>query len=273
MDEPEPWVGPPGDLLGQPAEVDHRERHRCQHLDHEVPVRDGVERVGRHAVEAELRRGGLAVQRVSRAGQRTGSQGRDVEPAAGIEEAAAIPLEHLDVRQQVMGEQHRLGRLDVGRAGQHGVPLALGEVHQRPLQADDPRDEPVHGPPGPQPEVGGHLVVARAAGVQLAAHAADALGEQRLEVHVDVLEGRIPGDRPRFDVLAQPDQPALEDRDLVLGQQPGSTEPADVRDRARDIVQREHRVDLDGARELRHPRVRPLAEPTAPQPHGSLRAG
>ena len=44
--EPEPRVRPPRDLLGQPAEVDHPERDGRQHLDDEVAVRDGVERVG-----------------------------------------------------------------------------------------------------------------------------------------------------------------------------------------------------------------------------------
>ena len=38
-----------------------------------------------------------------------------------------------------------------------------------------------------QPEVGGHLVVAAAGGVQALARVPDALGKQRLNVHVNVL--------------------------------------------------------------------------------------
>ena len=68
-----------------------------------------------------------------------------------------------------MGQQHRLGGLDVGRARQHGVPVALGQVDERPLEADDRRVQPVHGAARPQPQVRGDLVVARAAGVELAA--------------------------------------------------------------------------------------------------------
>ena len=45
-DEPEPRVRPPGELLGEPAEVDHPERDRGERLDDEVAVRDRVERVG-----------------------------------------------------------------------------------------------------------------------------------------------------------------------------------------------------------------------------------
>ena len=55
-DEPEPRVRPPGDLLREAAQMHHRERGRGEQLDDEVPVRDGVERVGGHAVEAELAR-------------------------------------------------------------------------------------------------------------------------------------------------------------------------------------------------------------------------
>ena len=40
----------------------------------------------------------------------------------------------------------------------------------------------------PQPEIGRHLVVARARGVQPAGRLADQLGEPALHVHVDVFE-------------------------------------------------------------------------------------
>ena len=41
----------------------------------------------------------------------------------------------------------------------------------------------------PQAEIGCHLVVAAAAGVQALASLADAVSEARLDVHVDVFEG------------------------------------------------------------------------------------
>ena len=65
--EPEARVRPPRDLLGQAREVDHRQGAGEQQLGHEVPVARRVERVRRHAVEAELPGGRLAVERVARA--------------------------------------------------------------------------------------------------------------------------------------------------------------------------------------------------------------
>ena len=73
--EPEPRVRPPGELLRQPAEVHHPERHGGEHLDDEVAVGDGVERVRGDAVEAELRCGRLAVERVARAREGAGPSG------------------------------------------------------------------------------------------------------------------------------------------------------------------------------------------------------
>ena len=148
----------------------HGQRRGRQHLDHEVPVRDGIERVGGHAIEAQLGRRGLPIERVAGPGERPGAQRRDVEPGAGIGDAPAIALQHLDVREQVVGEQDGLGGLHVCRAGQDGVPLALGEVNERPLEADDPGVEPVARPARPEADVRGDLVVARPARVQLPAH-------------------------------------------------------------------------------------------------------
>ena len=119
----------------------------------------------------------------------------------------------------------------------------------------------------PQAQVRRHLVVARPPGVELAADGADPAGEQRLEVEVDVLERRVPGDRAGLDVEPQGGEAALEGGDLLVGQQPGAAQAADVGDRPRDVVEGQLGVDLDRPGEVRHPRVRLVVEPAAPQPH------
>ena len=265
--EPEPWVRPPGDLLGEPAEVDHPERDRRHRLDREVAVRDGVERVRADAIEAKLRGRRLAVERVARARQRACAERRDVDPPARVRQPAAVALGHLDIGEQVMREQHRLGGLDVGRAGQDGHPLALGQADQRPLEIEQRDIEVVDGAPRPQAQVRGDLVVARTAGVEAPGERADPLGQRRLEVHMDVLERRVPGEPARRDVGGEGGKPVDEGRDLVSRKEPGAAESADVGDRAGDVVGGERRVDLDRAREVGDARVRLAAEPPAPGPH------
>ncbi len=266
-DEPEPRVRPPRDLLREPAQVHHRERGRGEQLHDEVAVRDRVQRVGGDAVEAELPGRRLAIERIARARQRPGAQRRDVEPAAGVGEPAAVSLEHLDVGEEVVGEQHGLGRLDVGRPRQDGVALALGQADERPLHPHDGVVEAVDRAPGPQAQVRRHLVVAGPPGVELAADGADPGREQRLEVEVDVLERRVPGDRAGLDVEPQGGEAALERGDLLVGQQPRAAQAADVGDRPRDVVEGQLGVDVDRPGEVRHPRIRLVVEPAAPQPH------
>ena len=41
----------------------------------------------------------------------------------------------------------------------------------------------------PEPDIGGNLVVARAPGVKFFADAADALGQRRFDIHMDVFAG------------------------------------------------------------------------------------
>ena len=51
--------------------------------------------------------------------------------------------------------------------------------------------------------------------------------------------------------------------------QPRPGEPADVRDRARQVVRRQLAIHLDRSRERGDPLVVRLAEPTTPDPHPS----
>ena len=88
-----------------------------------------------------------------------------------------------------------------------------------------------------------------------------------LDVHVDVLEGRVPGRAPGSDVVGERGEAVDEGLDLVRGQETGPAEAADVGDRAGDVVGGERGVDLDRAGEVRDPRVRLAAEPSAPGPH------
>ena len=116
--------------------------------------------------------------------------------------------------------------------GEDRVAVALGEADERPLEIRRiAASSAVDGPAQPEPQVRRDLVVARAAGVELAGERPDPLAPSAdLEVEVDVLERGIPLERSGLDVGAQRVEAGDEARDFVVGQQPGA---ARARGRAR----------------------------------------
>ena len=108
-----------------------------------------------------------------------------------VGEALPVALEHLDVGEQVMREQHRLRRLQMRVAGHDDVGVCRGERGQaraagRCSSVEDAADLVAQ----VQAQVERHLVVAAARRVQLAAGRADLLDQPPLDGHVDVLVGR-----------------------------------------------------------------------------------
>ena len=104
-----------------------------------------------------------------------------------ISQALGVAAEHLNIGEAPVSEQDRLRALEVGVARERGGLLALGEI-----------DERVHGrfefslakaqlPRRPQPQVGGDLVIAAAAGVQLLAQVSHAGDELALDPRVNIL--------------------------------------------------------------------------------------
>ncbi len=88
-----------------------------ERLGHEVSVGRGVEAVLEPAGEAQIGRRGVGIEGQGRACQRTGAQRRDVEPATAVEQAVDVARERPQVGQEMVGEQHGLGPLQVGVAG------------------------------------------------------------------------------------------------------------------------------------------------------------
>ena len=86
-------------------------------------------------VEAELPAHAVAVDGQRGAGQGGGAERQDVDALAAVGQAVAVALVLLDVGQEVVGRQHRLGPLQVRVAGQDHVAVALGGVEQGALAA------------------------------------------------------------------------------------------------------------------------------------------
>ena len=123
------------------------------------------------------------------AGERRRAERRFVQPPAAIGEAAAVALKHLDIGEEMMAEGDRLRALQMREARHHGVGMRLGLRRPAPTAARGAGasmrvDRVAH----PEAEVGRHLVVARARGMQPAGRLADQLLQPRLDIHVDVLE-------------------------------------------------------------------------------------
>ena len=156
-------------------------------VDHEVAVGDGVERVRRDRLEAQFARDELAVDRVADAGEGARAERQHVDAPPRLPQPLRVAREHLLVGEQVVGEQHGLCALQVRVAGHHRLRLALGEVDQRASQCPQARGGRVAGGAHEHPQVGRHLVVTRARGVQPPRRFADAFGERGLDVEMDVL--------------------------------------------------------------------------------------
>ena len=88
-----------------------------------------------------------------------------------------------------MAQVDGLGALQVRVARHAPVAVRLGELEQPRHQVGDQLGRARRAPADEERQVGRHLVVARAPGVQLAADRAGELGQPALDRHVDVLVG------------------------------------------------------------------------------------
>jgi hypothetical protein len=121
---------------------------------------------------------------------------------------------------------------------------------------------------GRRPQVGRHLVVAAAAGPQLAAEGSDPLEQAALEgrVHVLVLGGRAEG------AVAYRGPQRVERTqqvgELAVREQAGAVQDTGVRPRGGEVVRRQAPVEVHAHRQPGQGLARPAGEPAAPQPGG-----
>ena len=111
-----------------------------------------------------------------------------VEPLARIGKAAAVARRHLDIGEQMMAERDGLRGLQMGEARHHGAGMLQRARGERMLECGQRRVGRVDGVADIEAEIGRHLVVARARGVQAACGGPDQFGEPALDIHMDVFE-------------------------------------------------------------------------------------
>lgn len=100
-----------------------------------------------------------------------------------------------------MREPHRLRTLQVRVARHQRVDMGARLDEQRAAQLVDQIDQLLGRADRIQPQIGRDLIIATACGVEPAAGIADLIDQARLDVHVDVLERVVPGQRTARELL------------------------------------------------------------------------
>ena len=214
-------------------------------VQHEIPVRHRVQRVLRDSPEAQL----LSHEHPARVevhpGQRARAERQVIRGGEAEVEALEIAAELPEVRQQVMREVDGLGPLQVGVAGERPVEVALGQPLQGPHQPEH-QDLGLEGVSAHEHgHVGGHLVVARAGGVQLAPHRPGDLGEPALDRHVHVLVARLDHEAVLVDLRAHGLQALLDPGQVLVRDDPAPRQHPGVRERLLEVVRRQPEVERD----------------------------
>ena len=216
---------------------------RMQVVEREVAVGDGVDRVLREPVEAEISRRLDPVQLPVQPRQSARPEGHRPGRGGGGGEAVGVAAQHPEPGEEVVAEGHRLGSLQVGVAGKSPVGVLGGEAQQLGERVADQVD----GVPRPvgdvEREVGGHLVVARAAGVELAAERPDHLRQPPLDRHVDVLVGLLEGELAGLELRGDPVEPGEHLLQLVLGEDSGPEQGPGVSPRSAHVVGRQAAIE------------------------------
>ena len=238
-------------------------------LGDEVAIAHGVERVLEAGVEAQLLGHEVRVDPEGGPGERPGAERGNVEAAPGRKEPVHVAGQSPTVRQEVVREEHRLGPLQVGVAGQECVARLGRAAFQGPLQPEHRRDDAGELGACEQPERSRDLVVAAATRVQLRPSFRCQLGHAALDGGVDVLVGAQELEAAtrhfRRNQLQGPDQRVR----LVAGEDARLRQPVDVRDRAAHVAGCQTFVECQAGREG-HQGVRwGATHPVAPKGHSA----
>ena len=270
LDEVELGAGPQYQLLGEARQVHHRQRGGGAEFDGEVAVGNAVQRVAGYRIEAQQLAGQAAVDRVGGAGQGGTAQRHAVDPLAAVEQALAVAAEHLEPGQQVVAEGHRLGGLQMGEAGHDHRGMLLGLIQQAALQALQFGNDDVDLLAQPQADVGGDLIIARTAGVQLLAGNADALGQPRLDVHVHIFQIHPPIELSGLDFALDRPQPVDDAVAFAVAEHANLRQHGGMGDGALNVMLVQALVEIDRGSETGDEGVHRFAETAAPGLIGSL---
>ena len=187
-DKAEARAGPENQFFREARQVHHRQRRRRGEFDGEVAIGNGVERVFAQAVEAQLARNAVALDRKARSRQRRTAQRQAIDACAAISESLGVAREHRIVCHEMVAECDRLRDLKVRESRHDGGSVRFGQIEQRASQCGDARRQVVDRGAYVEPHVGRDLIVAGTAGVQSLAGVADQRDQPLFDIEVYVLE-------------------------------------------------------------------------------------
>ena len=186
LDELKLAAGPQHQLLGKPTQVHADHGADRQKLDQKIPVGHGIEAVCADPGKTEQTGHIGPVYRQAGAGQGAGSERQHIDPVSAFLQALGVAVQHVVIGQQVMGQQHRLGALQVGIARHDHVAVPLGQPGQAFLERGQQLVDVLSFLAQVQADIQHDLVIAAPGGVQLAAQQTDLLGQTPLDRHVDI---------------------------------------------------------------------------------------
>lgn len=155
------------EVLRPPADVLHQEAAPLQRLEHKVAVGHGAHRVPQQALEAQLLGHHLPVHAERVAHQRAVAEGAAVDPLADLAQPLEVVGKGESVAQHPVAPADGLCALQVCVPGHDVVDLGRGALGDDGQEALEEAPEPVELVAQLQAHVGGDLLVAAAARVQL----------------------------------------------------------------------------------------------------------
>ncbi len=245
--------------------------HLCcpgQELDAKVPVAHSVDAILAHSLKAQLTGQHMPVQRERTASQSPRAKGKSSGSVAHTNQPLPVPLELPIEREQPVTEQHRLRLLKVRVARHDRVQVLLGLVQQSSLQAIQSLLQYGQLAQQIQPQVGADLVVARAAGVELAGHRAHQLAQSPLDRGVDILVRRRWAELARAELFLHSSQARQQLVALRKRNQSRAMQRRGVGTAARDIGLVETPVKWQRVAKLAQQVVRCFVKAATPERHG-----
>ena len=257
-------AGPQDEILRQATEVYLRQPGPGQELDDVIPIPHSVYAVLTHADETQFGSQSPAVYVERIPGQRARPQRANLRAPRRVVQPLPVALELPEEGHQPVAKEQRLRRLQVGVAGHDHVQVSLGLLDDGLLQFDQRIAQGGHLVQQVEAQVGGHLVVTGAAGVQFPCHRAHQLGQPPLNRGVDVLVAGLDLKVASVELSAHLLQAGDELVALLVCDQPCPRQRAGVGDAPPDVGLVHPPVEANRLAEAPHQSIRGILKTTAP---------